>query len=51
LGKVGVFKSIVNGVEYTYETMEEMEEAISDEIRMAGISPKEIVFSKTPLSI
>jgi adenylosuccinate synthase len=51
LGKVGVFKSIVNGVEYTYETMEEMEEAISDEIRMTGISPKEIVFSKTPLSI
>jgi adenylosuccinate synthase len=51
LGKVGVFKSIVNGVEYTYETMEEMEEAILDEIRMADISPKEIVFSKTPLSI
>ena len=51
LGKVGVFKSIVNGVEYTYETMEEMEEAISDEIRMSGLSPKEIIFSKTPLSI
>jgi adenylosuccinate synthase len=51
LGKVGIFKSIVNGVEYTYETMEEMEESISDEIRMSGLSPKEIVFSKTPLSI
>ena len=51
LGKVGVFKSIVNGVEYTYETMEEMEESISDEIRMSGLSPKEIIFSKTPLSI
>jgi adenylosuccinate synthase len=51
LGKVGIFKSIVNGVEYTYETMEEMEESISDEIRMSGLSPKEIIFSKTPLSI
>jgi len=51
LGKVGVFKAIANGVEYTYETMEEMEELISDEIRLAGLSPKEIIFSKTPLSI
>ena len=51
LGKVGVFKSIVNGVEYTYETMEEMEESISDEIRMSGLSPKEIISSKTPLTI
>ena len=51
LGKVGIFKSIVNGVEYTYKTMEEMEESISDEIRMSGLSPKEIIFSKTPLSI
>jgi adenylosuccinate synthase len=51
LGKVGIFKSIVNGVEYTYENMEEMEESISDEIRMSGLSPKEIIFSKTPLSI
>jgi adenylosuccinate synthase len=51
LGKVGIFKSIVNGVEHTYETMEEMEESISDEIRMSGLSPKEIIFSKTPLSI
>ena len=51
LGKVGIFKSIVNGVEYTYETMEEMEESISDEIRMSVLSPKEIIFSKTPLSI
>ena len=51
LGKVGVFKAIANGVEYTYETMEEMEELISDEITLAGLSPKEIIFSKTPLSI
>jgi hypothetical protein len=28
-----------------------MEESISDEIRMSGLSPKEIIFSKTPLSI
>ena len=51
LGKVGIFKSIINGSEYTYQTIEEMEEAISDEITMNGLSLKEIVFSKTPLSI
>ena len=51
LDKVGVFKAIINGTEYTYESMKEMEEAISDEVRMGSMYNKSVVFSKSPLSI
>jgi len=51
LDKVGVFKSIVNGEEKTYESMDDMETSIEDEINLGTLTVKSITFSKTPLSI
>ncbi len=51
LDKVGVFKSIVNGEEKTYESMDDMETSIQDEINLGTLTVKSVTFSKTPLSI
>lgn len=51
LDKVGVFKAIVNKNEMSYESLEEMEESIIDELNLITNNKFEIIFSKTPYNI
>lgn len=51
LGEVGIFKIISNGTERTFDSMEEMEMNIIDEVALNNMTYKEIIFSKSPLSI
>jgi len=51
LDKVGVFKAIVNKNEMSYESLEEMEASIIDELNLITNTKFEIIFSKTPYNI